>query len=121
MESVRKRLKEAMDLRGYRQQDMIDKYGFGSSTISQYLSGKVEPKRKALYKLAAALDVRPDWLMGLDVPMEKTIQADITDREFRVVEQMRKLDEYDRGRLAAYMEMFLQDPKYGSVSFKNAP
>lgn len=121
MESVRKRLREAMDLRGYRQQDMIDKYGFGSSTISQYLSGKVEPKRKALYKLAAALDVRPDWLMGLDVPMEKTIQADITDREFRVVEQMRKLDEYDRGRLAAYLEMFLNDPKYASVSPKNAP
>lgn len=121
MESVKNRLRKAMDIRGYRQQDLIDKFGFGSSALSQYLSGKNEPKREMIYKLAVALDVRPDWLMGLDVPMEKTIQADITDREFRVVEQMRKLDEYDRGRLAAYLEMFLNDPKYASVSPKNAP
>lgn len=114
MESVRKRLKEAMDLRGYRQQDMIDKYGFGSSTISQYLSGKVEPKRKAIYKLADALQVRPDWLMGMDVPMQSEVSVDLTKKEMDILDQIRKLDDYDKGRIAAYIDMFLSAEKYNS-------
>lgn len=113
MESVKKRLKEAMELRGKRQQDLIDEFGFRSSTLSYYLSGeRPNPTTKMIYKLAKALDVRPEWLMGLDVPMEPTEQVDLTAKEMLVVEQYRKLDEYDRGRLAAYLEMFLSDKKY---------
>lgn len=70
MESVKNRLREAMEIRGIRQQDLIDNYGFSSSTISQYVSGRNVPKVKAIYRLAKALNVRPDWLAGFNVPME---------------------------------------------------
>lgn len=70
MESVKDRLRKAMELRGIRQQDLIDNYGFSSSTISQYVSGRSTPKLKWVYRLAKALNVRPDWLAGYDVPME---------------------------------------------------
>lgn len=113
MESVRKRLQEAMEIRGKRQQDLIDEFGFRSSTLSYYLSGeRPNPTTKMIYKLATALDVRPEWLMGLDVPMEPTHNADLTKKEFEMVEQIRKLDDYDRGRIAAYLDMFLSDAKY---------
>ena len=112
MESVRVRLKKAMEIRGLRQADLVERYGFGTSTISQYLSGRNNPKQKAIYTLAAALDVRPDWLMGLDVPMETTEKADLSKKELGIIEQYRRLDDYDKGRLAAYLDMFLQDTKY---------
>lgn len=58
------RLKEALELRGMRQADLVRKTGIGKSAISQYLSGKVLPKQDKLYLLARALQVSEDWLLG---------------------------------------------------------
>jgi SOS-response transcriptional repressors (RecA-mediated autopeptidases) len=66
------RLKEAMDLRKMKQVDLVEKTKIGKSAISQYLTGKFEPKQNNIYKIARALGVSEAWLMGHDVPMEKT-------------------------------------------------
>lgn len=66
------RLKEAMDVRRCRAVELSQLSGVGKSAISQYLSGKVTPKQDKVYKLAQVLEVDESWLMGLDVPMEKT-------------------------------------------------
>jgi transcriptional regulator with XRE-family HTH domain len=47
--------------------------GITKSSISQYVSGKFEPKQKALYALAKALNVSEAWLMGYSVPRERII------------------------------------------------
>lgn len=65
------RLKEAMDVRHIRAIDLSQITGIGKSAISQYLSGKVNPKQDKVYALARALDVSESWLMGLDVEMEQ--------------------------------------------------
>jgi repressor LexA len=57
-------------LRGLKQADLVERTGIGKSSISTYIAGAYEPKQKNLHKIAAALDVDPAWLMGLDVPME---------------------------------------------------
>jgi len=78
------RIREAMSLRGLRQTDVVDKaqqycdiyhIKFGKSSLSQYLTGKVVPDQSKLFILGMVLDCSEAWLMGYDVPMEKTKQA----------------------------------------------
>lgn len=79
METFSARLKEAMDVRGLRQVDVIrmaEPYGaengirLGKSHISQYLSGKTVPRADVMSVLAQTLGVSQLWLQGGDVPME---------------------------------------------------
>ena len=49
------------------------KVKIGRNDISQYLSGKVEPRQNKIYILAKALDVNEAWLMGYDVPKERNV------------------------------------------------
>lgn len=67
------RLRKAMEIRNMKQVDLVEKTGLGKSAISQYCTGTYEPKQRALYKLAEALDVNEAWLMGYDVLMERNV------------------------------------------------
>lgn len=75
------RLKQIMSERNLRQVDILEmckpycqKYNIklGRNDLSQYVTGKVEPGQKKLTVLGMALNVSEAWLMGFDVPMEKT-------------------------------------------------
>lgn len=77
IESTALRLKEIMAESNLRQIDVIEKcqpycskYGIkmGRNDLSQYLSGKFQPKQTKLTVLALALGVNEAWLMGYDVP-----------------------------------------------------
>ena len=67
---VADRLSKALKLRGITQSELAEKTGINFSSISSYVSGRFEPKRTPLMKLAEALDVSPTWLAGFDVPMD---------------------------------------------------
>jgi repressor LexA len=71
-ESFASRMRKAMDIRNMTQADLVKKTGLPKSAISQYYSGKYEAKQKALYLIAKALNVSEAWLMGHDVPMERS-------------------------------------------------
>ena len=71
-EIFRQRFIEALAVKGIKQSDLVIKTGIGKSAISQYATGKYQPKQQKLYLLAKALDVSEAWLMGHDVPMERT-------------------------------------------------
>lgn len=75
MASIAERMKEALNLRGMKQSELVAKTGIGKSSISTYLSGEYEPKQRNIYKIAEALGVSEAWLMGFDVPMRKTINS----------------------------------------------
>lgn len=70
MDTFQNRLNQAMNIRGMRQIDLARKSGLPKAQISQYQSGKYEAMQDSLYKLAKALSVNVEWLMGHDVPME---------------------------------------------------
>lgn len=72
MTEFRKRLKEALDIRGMKAADLAKKTGIGKSSISTYLAGEYRAKQENVKKIADALNVDPDWLNGYDVPMEST-------------------------------------------------
>lgn len=67
---IGERIKEALKIRRMKQIDLVKRTGIASSSISEYVSGKNDPKQVNMYLIAKALMVRPDWLMGIDVPME---------------------------------------------------
>jgi alanine-synthesizing transaminase len=61
------RLGQAMNERGLRQADLVrmaasDGVKLGKSQLSQYLSGKTEPRKATLEFLATALGVSAEWL-----------------------------------------------------------
>ena len=65
------RIKEALSIRGKKQVDLSTGTGIDKGSISSYLSGRYEPKSKALYEIALFLNVDEMWLWGYDVPMER--------------------------------------------------
>ncbi len=67
---VADRLSIALKKSRMTQSELAEKTGINFSTISSYVSGRFEPKRTPLMKLAEALDVSPTWLAGFDVPMD---------------------------------------------------
>ena len=78
--STSERLKEYQRLTGDKQIDILrkcepycKKYNvkMGRNDISQYISGRFQPKQDKLFILGNALNVSEAWLMGFDVPMSR--------------------------------------------------
>lgn len=91
------RLREAMEAKKMRQADVLesaklysrilkDAVKLSKSDLSQYCSGKVEPRQDKLTLLGAVLDVSEAWLMGYDVPMKKNITPIIESGDERLRE-----------------------------------
>ena len=71
MATIAERLKEGMQMKNFRQADIVQRTGINKGALSSYLSGRYEPKQNNIYLLAKALNVNEAWLMGADVPMER--------------------------------------------------
>lgn len=66
------RLREGLDLRGMKQIELATRSGISKYSISHYLKSDWEGKQDAVYELARALNVSEAWLMGYDVPTERS-------------------------------------------------
>lgn len=88
------RLQEAMDKRGFRAVDLVEKTGIPKGTLSYYLAGKTKPKQDRLYILAQVLDVSEAWLLGYDVPMQRTDDQKKNDQLAKLIVKMRTDDRF---------------------------
>lgn len=88
--SIAQRLREGLDYAGKKQADLVRETGLDRGSISSYLSGRYEPKQKAIYKMALALDVSEAWLLGYDVPKERSPEAKKNDQLVTLITKMRK-------------------------------
>ena len=86
---LRDRLREALDARGLRAVDLVEKTGIPKVTISYYLSGKTTPRSDKLYALAQALNVSEAWLLGYNVPMERTDDQKKNDQLAKLIVKLR--------------------------------
>lgn len=59
-----KRLKEARDLRGYNQSELAERAAMPPSSVAHFESGSRKPSFDTLKRLAEALDVTTDFLLG---------------------------------------------------------
>ena len=71
-DSCANRIKSALSIRGMMQSDLCRITGIPKSAMSQYCSGAIVPRQNRTYLIAKALDVSEAWLMGYDVPMERS-------------------------------------------------
>ena len=135
------RLKQIMSERGLKQVDILEackpyceRYGvqLKKNDLSQYVSGKVEPKQDKLSILGMALNVNEVWLMGYNVPagrkelekLEQQLQSEVAACElfekcygkeaFEAVKLFVQLDTLDQGKVIGKTELMLEDKKYSA-------
>lgn len=87
--TIAERLREALTAAGKKQADLVRETGLDRGSVSSYLSGKYEPKQKAIYKMAQALNVSEAWLLGFDVPMARSAESKKNDELAKLVVKMR--------------------------------
>ena len=92
------RLKEAMQIRHMKQADLSRATGLAKGGISNYVTGRYEPKSDVISKLAKALNCSEMWLWGYDVPMERkenppTDENELTDGEKILLDLFRRVPE----------------------------
>lgn len=93
-EPIPARLREAMADANKKQADLARETGLDKGSISSYLSGKYEPKQKAITALAKCLNVSEMWLWGYDVPKVRTAEQKKNDALLDVVSKLRKDPEF---------------------------
>ena len=102
------RLKQAMDKANMKQADLARATGLAKGGISNYVTGKYEPKSDVISKLAKALNVSEMWLWGYDVPMEREDkkispeEMQLTEGEKVLIELFRRVPE-DQQKLVLQM------------------
>ena len=79
------RLRERLTELNMRQVELSRKTGIDQGSICHYISGKYEPKDKAMIKMAAALDVSEAWLWGYDVPKKTNIDYNKNDDLVKII------------------------------------
>lgn len=82
------RLREAMRASHMRQADLARATGLSKGGISNYVTGRYEPKSDIISKLAKALSVSEMWLWGYDVPMERLLPQSPDESQLTEGEQM---------------------------------
>lgn len=81
MTNTSKRLRLYMELFNLKQVDIVEMcqpyanyfhIPITKGMVSRWVSGATEPRQNKLYILGRALNVEETWLMGYDVPMERS-------------------------------------------------
>lgn len=109
------RITKAMEAKGVKQAELCRRTGIPKSAMSQYVTGVYEPKQERIYKIAEALNVSEEWLMGLDVPMDKKAEKKADDGanfrlnvgEAKLVTLFREVPEADREMVVKMIESAL--------------
>lgn len=110
--TIAQRLREALNAAGKKQADLVRETGLDRGSISSYLSGKYEPKQKAIYKMAQVLNVNEAWLLGYDVPMERSAESKKNDQLAKLIVKMRSDNDF-YNMVADLAE--LDEEKYQSI------
>lgn len=123
IDTVASRIRKAMEIRGMRQVELVEKTGLSKGLVNHYVSGRVtNAKTDKIYVLAQALNVSETWLMGYDVPMEKQKSNPFSEDNAHMVAKIRNdepltnaLQKYfestedKRRKVVAMMNMMLED------------
>ncbi len=83
------RFTEALGLSGLRQKDLAEHTNIREQTLSRYKTGERIPDTYELYRIAVALGVSIDWLLGIDSPTDSSASPlTPTAREAKLTEKL---------------------------------
>lgn len=111
------RLQEAMRAARMKQADLARATGLSKGGISNYVTGRYEPKSDIISKLAKALNVSEMWLWGYDVPKDRIVkkdsptEADLSEGEKMLLELFRRVPEDQQTLVLQMIRVALGNPK----------
>ena len=83
------RFTEALGSSGLRQKDLAEHTNIREQTLSRYKTGERIPDTYELYRIAIALGVSIDWLLGINSPTDSsTSPLAPTAREAKLTEKL---------------------------------
>jgi transcriptional regulator with XRE-family HTH domain len=94
VETCGQRLAKALNIRGIKQIELSNRTNIPKSSISLYLKDAYEPKQDRLYEFAKFLNVSEVWLMGYDVPMERSDTQKKNDQLVELITLLRNDNEF---------------------------
>ena len=100
-ESFQDRLRKAREDKGLSQTDLANRTGFQPSAISHFETARRAPSFENLKKLADALNVTIDFLLGRETA--PTSAGPVAEQLFRSFEQMTAEDQDDLAKFAALL------------------
>lgn len=89
------RLARIRELRRISQADLAEMVGIHNQQIYRYENGKTEPDGDVVAKIAQALEVSADYLLGLTDSPVPYIEADLTENERRALNAWRRGEKYE--------------------------
>lgn len=104
------------DLRGFKDSDVAKGTGITKSTFSDWKSGRSNPKREKLLKIASFLNVSVDYLMtGEEKEINETYyQNDNTQPLPRILEYYNQLNDLGKSEATKRVEELTYFPNYTS-------
>lgn len=98
--------------------EFVRRTGINKSSVSQYVNGTNSPGNITAAKIGSAFNVDPMWVMGFDVPMDRTEAEKYRQNEKLIV----TLQEYLGRELSRsdyeFIELFLNLPEDTKNAFK---
>lgn len=78
---IGRRLFGVLEAKGWRKTDLIARSGLKQASVYEWLRGESEPRGEALSRLARALEVSTDYLLGSDPVYDDLTPAEVVARE----------------------------------------
>lgn len=100
------RLREAMREKGLKASQLCQLSGVKRASVSHYMNGNNVPNNIQAYKMAKVLDVKPEWLMGLD-EMQNYIVVENTQLQ----QEIAGMTTSQLNRLLAYAQKIRKEEK----------
>ncbi len=92
--TLKDRLRLALTEANMKPIELSEKTGIPKSMISYYLNGKTKPKADRIYTISKVLGVSEAWLLGYDVPKNRTEEQKKNDDLVVLIAKMRKDPEF---------------------------
>ena len=92
--TLKERLRLALIEANMKPIELSEKTDIPKSMISYYLNGKTKPKADRIYTISKVLGVSEAWLLGYDVPKNRTEEQKKNDDLVQVIAKLRKDPEF---------------------------
>ena len=90
------------------QQRFVEKTGINKGSVSQYVNGSNVPSSLRAMKIADIFNVSPAWVMGFDVPMERSVAEEKAEQDVKLIRKFAKLNQRDKDLIMSMMDSMLQ-------------
>ena len=100
-------LKQIRNKKGLLQTKVAMDLNITQETVSSYETGRVLPSSDMLIKLADYYNTSIDYLLcrtKYDMPIDSIKPDNITDKDFNLLNKIRKLSDSDKDKVEAYID-----------------